>query len=198
MALNWSSVRFRRWAQTARALECEATTGPCAVFIMSQKPASDMWDTSGYMRSASIRRTKLFPLSDSPRSGSSQLVPHRLLALFHTGFSSRTPHSWAVSRFFSSHSSRSAPAMLNSAAIFPCRMASSTSAPLRQSRMQPLFSRISSKNRSCSHRHWASIPSAGAFFASQYRAKNCAYLANPPPRTRSMCPPFSRRQPQAA
>ena len=116
-----------------RELEWDAVTGRFARRSTSQNPASEMWETSVCIPSSSIRATNSTPLADRPRSGSCAQEPHRALALFHTGFSSRTPHEAAVSRCAMSQSSRSAPSMLSSAAVL-CWAAAAVHlfAPVRQ------------------------------------------------------------------
>ena len=195
MARNMSSVRFRRWGHSALALECDATTGLSVMRNRSQNPGSDRWDTSAYTPSCPISRTKSRPFGDRPRSGSSAQLPLRALALFHTGFTKRTPQPAAVCRFSTLQSSRSAPSTLRNAAVFPVSAAASASAPVRHSAAMSPFSSSSRRNQSCISRHRCHAVPAGRAFTSSYRAKNWPRRAKPRPRSRSTCPPFCRRLP---
>ena len=195
MARNMSSVRFRRWGHSpgSRELEWDAVTGRFARRSTSQNPASEMWETSVCIPSSSIRATNSTPLADRPRSGSRAQEPHRALALFHTGFSSRTPHEATVSRCAMSQSSRSAPSMLSSAAVLCWAAAASTSAPVLQRAITSAFSAACAQNQSCIWHSFVHAVPSGSSLTLSNRAKNWARRPYRCPRMRSTWPLFSRR-----
>ena len=79
-----SSGTLRGWSQTARAEECENSTGACVTSSASRMVSADTWERSTSIPSRFISRTTSRPNGESPPSTGSSVAEsaHGTLSLW--------------------------------------------------------------------------------------------------------------------